>query len=453
MLTGVIEGFYGRDWRRDERLAVFDWTKAAGMGAYIYGPKDDVHVRARWRVPYDAAQMAKLADLKGEAEARGLAFLVALAPSLDVTYSDAGDRAALVARVDQLADAGMRDLVLLFDDIPSVLPQADRAVFDSFAAAQADLANLVLARLRETGGVTGGGTVIFCPTEYCGRMAGGDPRGSAYLRRLGEALDGAVEVFWTGPEIVSETIGADHLRAVGEVLRRRPVIWDNFHANDYDIRRVYAGPLGGRARDLLPLVAGWITNPNNEAEANFPAIHTTGAFLRDAGYDPATAIAAAVRDWQPRFRLAFGDGAVPGELIALLCDLFWQPFAQGPETGAVLGRLRAALAAHRPDPADPEWQGALAALRGLKARINRLFVLMTEIENRDLFHAFHGYLWEAQEEVGHLVAYCDWLDGGPGAGEDFPDEGRIHNFYRRGFGVGVQEILQRDAGGRYHHGV
>ncbi len=282
MLTGVIEGFYGRDWTREERVTVMDWIRVAGMGAYIYGPKDDVHVRARWRVPYDDAGMARLADLKEAAEARGLGFMVAVAPSLDVTYSDGGDRAALVARVDQLAGAGMRDLVLLFDDIPSVLPEADRAVFDSFAAAQADLANMVLARLRETGG----GSVIFCPTEYCGRMAGGDPRGSAYLRVLGERLDPAIGVFWTGPEIVSETISADHLVAVGEVLRRRPVIWDNFHANDYDIRRVHAGPLGGRGLDLLPLVDGWITNPNNEAEANFPAIHTTGAYLRNPGYVP-----------------------------------------------------------------------------------------------------------------------------------------------------------------------
>lgn len=449
MLTGVIEGFYGRDWRRDERLAVFDWIAAAGMGAYVYGPKDDVHVRARWRVPYDDAGLARLADLRAEAGARGLRFLVAVAPSLDVTYSDGADRAALVARVDQLAGAGMRDLVLLFDDIPSVLPEADRAVFDSFAAAQADLANMVLARLH----AMGGGSVIFCPTEYCGRMAGGDPRGSAYLRVLGERLDPAMGVFWTGPEIVSETIGAEHLAAVGEVLRRKPVIWDNFHANDYDIRRVHAGPLGGRGRDLLPLVAGWITNPNNEAEANFPAIHTTGAYLRDAGYEPARAIAAAVRDWQPRFALAFGPGEVPEDLIALLCDLFWQPFAPGPESGAVLARVRAALTVARPDPGDPEWRAALAGLKHLKARINRLFVLMTEIANRDLFHAFHGYLWEAQEEIGHLVAYCDWLDGGPGAEEVFPDEGRIHNFYRRGFGVAVQEILRRDAGGRYHHGV
>jgi hypothetical protein len=447
MLTGVIEGFYGRDWRQDERLMVFDWTRDAGMTTYVYGPKDDVHVRARWRVPYGADDLARLASLAAQAQARGLGFFVALAPCLDVTYSDAADRAALIARVDQLAGAGLRDLVLLFDDIPSDLPEADRVRFDSFAAAQADLANMVLERL----GQTGGGQVLFCPTEYCGRMAGGDPRGSAYLQVLGRALDPAIGVFWTGPEIVSATITADHLRAVANVLCRKPVIWDNFHANDYDIRRVHAGPLGGRGRDLLPLVAGWITNPNNEAEANFPALHTTGAYLNDPDYDPVRAMARASADWQPRFRLAFGEGIVPPDLVALLSDLFWQPFALGPRTEGVLATVRAALEVARPDPGDPGWQAALAGLRALKADVNRLFTLMTEIANRDLFHAFHGYLWEAQEELGHLLVYCDWLDSGPGPEEVFADGELIHNFYRRGLGVAVQEILKRDAAGRFGH--
>jgi protein O-GlcNAcase/histone acetyltransferase len=77
---------------------------------------------------------------------------------------------------------------------------------------------------------------------------------------------------------------------------------------------------------------------------------------------------------------------------------------------------------------------------------------MTEVANRDLFHAFHGYLWEAQEEIGHLVVYCDWLDTGPDATAVFPAEERIHNFYRRGFGVAVQEILRRGRDGRFGHG-
>lgn len=444
MLTGVIEGFYGRDWRRDERLTVMGWMRDAGMTAYVYGPKDDVHIRARWRSPYDAGQLATLADLKAQAGARGLRFLMSLAPSLDITYSSAADRAALAARIDQMLALGVADVVLLFDDIPSVLPQADTAHFPSFAAAQADVANAVAAQVRAQGG-----SVLFCPTEYCGRMAGGDPRRSAYLQTLGRDLAPDVQVMWTGPEIISATIDAEGLVQVAEVLRRKPFIWDNFHANDYDIRRIHAGPLGGRGADILPLVAGWVTNPNNEAEANFVPVRSTGDFLAGRPLD----LDAILADWAPRFRLAFSDGAaLPAEDIRLLCDLFWQPFAQGPESAAMLALARALLDRPRPDPSSPRWQEGLARLRAFRARIHRLFTGLTEIENRELFHAFHRYLWEAREEIGHLVAYLDWIDTAPSESAAFPGEAIIHNFYRRGFGVGVQEILKRDAGGRYHHG-
>ncbi len=442
MLSGVIEGFYGRDWRREERLAVFDWMRDAGMDTYIYGPKDDVHVRARWRTPYGPGMLASLVDLKAEAEARGLGFWVALAPCLDVTYSSDADRAALMARVDQLTGIGVAGFVLLFDDIPSEMPAADHAVFSSFAAAQASLSNAVVAHLAGTGA-----RVLFCPTEYCGRMAGGDVEKSAYLQVLGAELDPSVGVFWTGPEIVSEVIDAAGLEAVGRVLRRKPVIWDNFHANDYDIRRVYAGPLGGRGPETLALVDGWITNPNNEAEANFVAIRTTGQFVQ-GGID----LEAALADWQARFTLAYSDGArVPLEAVRLLSDLFWQPFAQGPESAALFRRIRGMLGVHRPDTQRAEWREGLEAARDFKGRVDDLFVVMTEIENRDLFHAFHGYLWEAREEIGHLVKYLEWLDENPAPGAVFPAGDRIHNFYRRGFGVEVQEILQRDRAGRYHH--
>ncbi len=443
MFKGVIEGFYGRDWATAQKHMVMDWMRDAGMNAYIYGPKDDVNIRARWRSPYSPAQMADLAALKAAAEARGLRFLMSLAPALDITYSSAADRAAIAARIDQMLTLGVADIVLLYDDIPSEMPEADRDRFVSFAAAQADVANSVLAQVRPHGG-----SVLFCPTEYCGRMAGGDPNGSGYLQMLGRALDPEVEVMWTGPEIVSPVIDATGLRQVARVLRRAPVIWDNFHANDYDIRRIYAGPLGGRGADILPHVSGWFTNPNNEAEANFVAIRTTGAFLNNRPIDLDAALAA----WTPRFRLAFsGEETVPADLVRLLSDLFWQPFAQGPESTAMLALARQLLRVHRPDPADPVWQAGLDRLRGFEARINRLFTLMTEVENRELFHTFHRHLWEAREEISHLIVYLNWLDSGPAAQDTFPDFGRIHNFYRRGFGVGIQELLKRDEDGQYHH--
>lgn len=33
---------------------------------------------------------------------------------------------------------------------------------------------------------------------------------------------------------------------VAAVLKRKPLIWDNLHANDYDPKRVFLGPFAGK---------------------------------------------------------------------------------------------------------------------------------------------------------------------------------------------------------------
>lgn len=449
LYSGVIEGFYGRAWNKAQRVEMLDWIARAGMNTFVYGPKDDIKIRARWRETYNAAEAADLRELVEAAGQRQLSLMVALAPCLDVVYSDASDLEALKRRLDQLLDLGVTQFALLFDDIPHKMADADEALFASFALAQCHFANEalkhVLARASDA-------LMLFCPTEYCGAFTGRNVSGSAYLADLGRTLDPRIGVFWTGPDIVSETIDVASLREVAGVIGRKPVIWENFHANDYDIRRVYAGPLGGRDPEILDWIDGIITNPNNEFEANYVAVHSTGALAR-GGYDEATAFAAALADWAPRFALAFdrAGARVAGEDIRLLAEICYQPFRCGPEIEALLDVARGLLSDHRPE-ITAEWLAGFERIVGLRDRIRHLFDAMTELENRDLFYAFHPYLWEAREEVTHLASYLDWLSGHPPADEVFPDRERIYNFYRRGFTVAVQELLPRDRAGHYHHG-
>ena len=450
LLTGVIEGFYGRAWTHAQRLEMLEWIAGAGMNTFVYGPKDDTKIRARWRETYNAVEAAELQELVEAARARRLNFMVAIAPCLDVVYSDAGDLKALKRRLDQLLVLGITHFVLLFDDIPATMAAADEGAFDSFAAAQVFFANSAFEHLKSQ---VEGPRVLFCPTEYCADFANRDVPGSAYLNTIGKGLDPEIGVFWTGPDIVSKCISAESLREVGRVLRRKPVIWENFHANDYDVRRVMAGPLGGRKAEILGLIDGLITNPNNEFEANFVPVHTTGAFVRGVDVE-AEALAAALPAWQGRFRLAFaGDNQVLGlDDLQLLVELNYQPFRQGPEVEGLLQTARWLLSTKRPDVRSADWQAGHKAIVGLRDRIRDLFHRMTELENRDLFYAFHPYLWEAREEVTHLCAYLDWLAEAPPEDAEFPDRDRIYNFYRRGFSVAVQELLPRDASGRYRHG-
>lgn len=450
-LSGVIEGFYGRAWSHPQRVEMLDWIANAGMNSFVYGPKDDIKIRARWRELYNVAEAAQLQELVDAAGARKLNFMVAIAPCLDVVYSDASDLEALKRRLDQLLDLGVTTFALLFDDIPRTMMPADEKTFSSFASAQSYFANAAFKHVRAR---APGAVVLFCPTEYCGAFAGHDVPGSAYLNAIGAELDPEIGVFWTGPDIVSKTISAESLREVGRVIRRKPVIWENFHANDYDIRRVYAGPLGGRHADILPLIDGIITNPNNEFEANFVPVMATGAFVGGSD-DEAASFGAALKAWQPRFRLAFTGQTetLTGEEIRLLAELFYQPFHCGPQVEGLLQTARRLMSEKRPDVRSQHWQEGHDALVGLRDRITELFNRMTELENRDLFYAFHPYLWEAREETTHLVTYLDWLAGDPPRHAEFPDKDRIYNFYRQGFSVAVQELLPRDGNGRYRHGA
>ena len=447
--SGVIEGFYGRPWAKAQRVEMLDWIKAAGLNVFAYAPKDDIKIRARWRELYDAAEAGTLADLAQAANARGITLMGAVSPCLDICHGDPEEIATLNRKLKQLDDLGLRFFTLLFDDVPSVLGPSDREAFPSFASAQAHVTNQVHDFVTALGPDR---RLFFCPTEYCGRMAGGDPRRSAYLKEIGATLHPGIEIFWTGPEIVSEEISAQSLRDVASVLKRKPVIWENFHANDYDIRRVYAGPLGGRQSDIIPEIAGFITNPNTEFEANFPAVHTLGQFLSGAPYDEAKAARAACSAWRPRFSHASSQPPrfLSEDQVALLADLLHQPFRLGPQSQVIVTAARHLLAnASSCDTAS--WKAELESLRAFLTRVAKLFDDLTEIGNRDLFYTFQPYLWECREELLTITHYLDWLATKPAQGASFPHQNHLPNTYRQGFAVALQHLLPRAANGRYSH--
>lgn len=97
---------------------------------------------------------------------------------------------------------------------------------------------------------------------------------SEYLNTVGSKLAPGIDVMWTGPKVISRIITPASIDEVAEVLRRKPVIWDNLHANDYDQKRLFLGPYSGRSVVLLSKLNGVLTNPNCEYGANFVAIHT-----------------------------------------------------------------------------------------------------------------------------------------------------------------------------------
>jgi len=126
----VIEGFYGAPWTRAERFALFDSMVAWKLNTYLYAPKDDLKHRAEWREVYSAAEAETLAELIRACQARGLRFMFALSPGLDMRFSHEAELACLRARFAQMLALGCEHFALLFDDIPDRMHAEDRERWD-----------------------------------------------------------------------------------------------------------------------------------------------------------------------------------------------------------------------------------------------------------------------------------------------------------------------------------
>jgi protein O-GlcNAcase/histone acetyltransferase len=409
-LAGVIEGFYGKPWNAAERAELFDWIARWGLNTYFYAPKDDLHHRALWREPYSAAGAGELGDLLAACRRRQIRFVYALSPGLDIRYSDPAEIDRICERFEQLHAVGAEHFSLLFDDIPGDLASEDRARWGSLAGAQCHVANMVFKRTQER---SPGSRFIFCPTAYCGRMAAQGLGGPGYLETVGRELAPGIDILWTGPNIVSREISAEHAQELHPLLKRKPLIWDNLHANDYDGRRFFCGPYSGRRRELRQHVAGLLSNPNNELPLNFVPLRSLAAFTQGNGvWEPRASYLAALREWLPSF-VTVGPPVALDDLI-LFCDCFYLPHEEGTDAIAFY-ECASRLVAGEPASQDAEMFTAQAKrLRGMCDRV-------TELRHRPIFHALSRRIWDLREGLDLLERYVAFRTAPrePGTVEEF----------------------------------
>jgi protein O-GlcNAcase/histone acetyltransferase len=404
-LAGVIEGFYGRPWSASERLELFEWMADFGLNTYLYAPKDDLKHRTLWREPYSPAEADALRTLIRACDTRGLRFIFALSPGLDIRFSGEADRDCLRAHFEQMLALGCEHFALLFDDIRDRMHAEDAKRWASFASAQCDVTNAVFEWLLER---RPGARFLFCPTPYCGRMAEQQLGGAGYLDTVGRELDSGIDVCWTGPEIVSREITVAHVRELRQVLRRKPLIWDNLHANDYDGRRFYCGPYAGRPEVLRQEVAGILSNPNNELPLNYVPLRTLGEFVRGRGpWDARRAYLEAMAAWLPRFE-AHGPAIALDDLL-LLGDCYYLPHEEGPLAEVLLASARRLLAS------DPATWGEAAAFKRQAGRLRDVCARVAELRDRPLFYALSRRTWELREEMDLLLACVRSKEAGAGA--------------------------------------
>ncbi len=440
-LAGVIEGFYGPPWSQAERFELFDLMDRWGLNTYVYAPKDDLKHRALWREAYSTVESETLGEMIRACGERRIRFIYALAPGLDIRYSREVELTHLRARFEQMLGLGCQDFALLFDDIPDRLDPADSKRFGSFASAQCHVANTLFQWTRDRQAKE---RFLFCPTPYCGRMAGRKFGGEDYLPTLGRELRPEIDVFWTGPEIISREIPVAHMQDMQRILRRKPVIWDNLHANDYDGRRFYCGPYAGRPPELRREVKGLLVNPNNEFPLNYVPLRTLAEFVKfpDTGnWNARQVYLDAMREWLPHFATV-GQPVALDDLI-LFGDCFYLPYEEGSEAETLFQSIRGLIAA------PPGERGVSGSCPSAAVRLQAFCARMTELRQRSLFNALSRRVWDLREELALLHQWFQ-ASTSPSQGiKSCTSDFHLPGTYRGGMVSRLQSLLVQERDGTF----
>ena len=239
-LTGILEGFYGRVWSLETRLAYAGYLERAGLNTCLYCPKADPWLRKQWQSDWPAARWRELLEQSAAYRQRGIHWGVGLSPFALYRHYARSEREQLRRKVARLAELDAPLLAILFDDMPGGL--------DELASRQAEIVADVVAWLP-------GVRVLVCPTYYSfdpvlEKHFG--PMPEDYWPQLGRELPADVDIFWTGNRVCSATICRSDIEAICGRLQRPVILWDNYPVNDGAVRSdfLYLEPLSGR--ETLP---------------------------------------------------------------------------------------------------------------------------------------------------------------------------------------------------------
>lgn len=279
--TGVVEGFYGTPYSFQARKELMSFLADHGMNLYLYGPKNDPYHREKWRMAYPEKVQKHFQELILLGEKLNVTFCYALSPGLDIRYASKKDRKILIEKLERFLKMGARCLGVLFDDIPAQLSGADRKYYRNPGEAQADLLNEVFNKLRI---IRKGLLFIVLPTEY----AGTNP--SPYKTSIRRNLHPDVLLMWTGRGVVNKTITTEETKRFHSVYGRKPLIWDNYPANDFALGQLFLGPYQGRDPGLGKTSLGILSNPMIQPYASQIPLHTFALFSQaPLQYDPQKA--------------------------------------------------------------------------------------------------------------------------------------------------------------------
>ena len=251
---GIIEGFFGRPWTWAERRTVVETLAPFGYCFYHYAPKADPPLRRRWTTPHPLEQANQIKSFADFCRDLGVAFGLGLSPYEAFNDFNPTLRSKFVSRIEDLAAFGITELGIFFDDMHVDLPDLAARQIDIVHLAQHSAPHLKLSTTPS----------FYSDDPILERVFGKCP--PDYLADLGNGLDPAIDVYWTGEEVCSREISPGHLARITNLLGRKPLLWDNYPVNDGPRMSQFLHVRGftGRPSSLAHHVAGHAINPASQ---------------------------------------------------------------------------------------------------------------------------------------------------------------------------------------------
>lgn len=297
-VRGVVEGYYGKPWSHEARLALIDFFGRNKLNTYIYGPKNDpYHTSPNWRKPYPEVDADRLAQLiKASDEAR-VKFTWAVHPGADIKWTD-GDFNDIMAKFNQLYDLGCRSFAIFFDDIRGEGTNPQKQV--------AFLNRLTKEFVEAKGDVT---PLAMCPTDFTKAWADGSENGP--LAVYGRTLDPSVMVMWTGDAVCGD-IDRATLEWVDSRTKRPALVWWNYPVTDMARHILMQGPVYGLdTANTSSDLCGLLSNPMENAIASEVAFYGVADYTwNPAAYNAIDSWERSLVELMPECPEAYRDFAI-----------------------------------------------------------------------------------------------------------------------------------------------
>ncbi len=260
---GIIEGFYGRLYEKEQREALCSFAADCGYSYYIFAPKNYPALRREWKRDFTDEECAALREFSGFCKSCSMTFGIGISP-LGITEDPHNGLELLLKKINTaLKEFDIGIVAILFDDIK--LYTQDEGL------KQKQIVQRVYEELSDRQV-----RVIFCPTYYSfdpilDKVFGKCP--PDYFEQITQGLDKNIEVFWTGNKVLSKSITKDDIEKINAMFSRKVTLWDNYPVNDgkFISKKIYTREFTHRD-NLDGVVLSHAVNPMLEGNLNKFAI-------------------------------------------------------------------------------------------------------------------------------------------------------------------------------------